>query len=217
MSIIGYYQGDLVVRRGAEKAELRREKNNKKSGFYLYFMDSRWRFKDSISIETTNSFGQAQFTAPSIIHSRYNKTYTIYATKVGYITNEKNITIVNIPNLLIKEEIRSEYKRDERVTFTVIDNSSKPIANATIKFNDSTYYSDEKGKVTITIPPEYGMYTLIITKEGYATYIVDISTEVYKDYSILLGFICYAVFFVAIIVVVIIIILLLYKDRERIM
>ncbi|MHA1499943.1 MAG: hypothetical protein ACTSRT_20640 [Promethearchaeota archaeon] len=182
----------------------------------VILMDNIRRFKEPFIIEKTDSLGQVQFTAPQIIYSRYNKTYSIFASKVGYITNEKIITVINIPNLLIKEEIKSGYKKDEIVTITIIDNSSKSITGATIRLEDNTYYSGDNGKVTLTMPSYNGYYKLIITKEGYANYLTDIRVnEPYLDYSPLIGFLCAVFGFVAFIVILIIVIFLIYRERKK--
>lgn len=140
----------------------------------VILMDNNRQFEDQQNVEITNIYGKVQFTAPSLIYDPSDKTYSIVAIKVGYITNEKNITVINIPNLLIKEEIKTKYKRDEIVTITVIDNASKPVENATIQFEDNTYYSDDNGKVILITPSHNGLYKLKITKEGYANYLVNI-------------------------------------------
>lgn len=165
-----------------------------------------WQFKN---IEITDSNGKVQFTAPSIIYGSTNRIYSILAMKVGYITNEKNITVINVPNLLIREEIKSKYNKNEIIAITIIDNSSKPIANATIQFEDNTYYSDDNGKVTLTMPPYNGEYKLKITKEGYANHLVIISVyEPYLSPGPMMGFICLLSIVVFIIILVVV---LIYK------
>jgi hypothetical protein len=182
----------------------------------VMWMNKNRQFED---FKITDRYGKVQFTAPSIIYYPKNITYSIFATKVGYIANEKNITVINIPNLFIKEEIKTKYKQDEIVTFTIVDKSSKPIENAILQLEDSpsnTCYSDKNGKVTVTTPAEDGLYKLKITKEGYANYLADVIVdEPYLDYSPLIGFLCLLFAVVASVVILSIGILINKKARKK--
>lgn len=73
----------------------------------VILIDNIRQYRDEYYIHRTDSYGKAQFIAPSLIDWNVNRTYSIFAMKVGYISNEKNITIIDIPNIQIKEEIRT--------------------------------------------------------------------------------------------------------------
>ncbi len=140
----------------------------------VILLDKEKAFGSQEYIEYTDHNGEVQFTAPSLIYYPLNKTFSIVAIKVGYITNDKNITIINIPTILNKEEIKTTYKFREIFTLTVIDDSSEPIENATIEFQGAIFHSDNNGKITLNTGRNIGHYELKIMKEGYANYEYDI-------------------------------------------
>ena len=182
----------------------------------VIFIDNIRLYRKEYYIERTDSYGKVQFTAPSLTQGTIDRTYTLFAMKVGFIANEKNITIKNIPNLQIKEEIKTKYNHDEIVTITVIDYSSKPVVNATIEFEDNLYYSDDNGKVSLTMPSYNGKYELKIVKEGYANVVYDIYiNELYQDFSPMIGFIFILLLFIALIIFLIIIFAITLKKKFK--
>lgn len=182
----------------------------------VILMDNNRQFEDQQYIDITDINGKVEFSAPSLIHFPMNKTYSIVAIKVGYITNEKNITIINIPNLLIEEEIKTTYKFREIFTYTVIDDSSEPIENATIEFQDAIFYSDNNGKFILNTGYHIGPYQLKITKEGYANLLIDIIVQDhYQDPGPMIGFIFLLGIFIAFIVILVIFIVIVLNKRFR--
>lgn len=142
-------------------------------------MDTSRKERVEPQIKKTNTQGIVECTAPPLPYVG-DIQVTIYAFKPGYISAEKNITILDLLNLAIKEPLLSYYTTQEVVDFTIVswsNNTFIPIQHAIIEFNSNHYGSDEQGKVTVPMPDEIGEFKLIITKPGYVSFTTVITVD----------------------------------------
>ena len=114
------------------------------------------------NVYTTDENGMATLSAPEINH---NATYTIYASKTGYTSDKKAISILNIN---IPETVSNGF-----INGFVIDQDKEYIENVLIcavlkGTSDNSLkcaYTNEQGLYNITLSP--GTYNVSAKKNGY--------------------------------------------------
>jgi hypothetical protein len=114
----------------------------------------------------TDATGKATFTAPD--PGVESVVYTITAEKIGYITEEKSITVIKI-YIISAITPSTPPKAGEEFTITIIA-KGMPLAGATVTFNGKTTMSSGDGKLTLTAPSSAGDYALTASYEGYGAY-----------------------------------------------
>ena len=115
----------------------------------------------------TNATGTTILLAPRILPGE-NTTFPLLVSKDGYNDTTVYITVLNVPQLFLT--VASSYLFE--VTYfilTVIDDNGTVVANATIRFNATTYYSDTNGTVLLATPHVLKTTDMVInaTKQGY--------------------------------------------------
>jgi hypothetical protein len=113
--------------------------------------------------QTTDSSGQATFTAPSITA---NKDIVTTAIKDGYADDSAVVTVVNVPKLVIVPP-SGEITTTSSFDITIADDAGSSIVGATVTFNGNTYTSGAQGLVTLTAPETEGTYTITATKAEF--------------------------------------------------
>lgn len=123
----------------------------------------------------TNSSGQAVLFAPetpitSIAGEPADMTAVIEASKEGYENATKNITVINVPLLLINVSgQRPDGKYNSPITVTVYDESLAMIDGATVTLIDGHGEQVEttvNGQATFTVDHEF-VVTIKANKSGY--------------------------------------------------
>ena len=113
-------------------------------------------------IKTTDSSGQATFTAPAVITPR---EFTILATKVGHAEALETIMILNIPKLIIV--VQGEVSAGSTFQVIIADDTGNAVVGATITINNNIFTTGANGIATVTAPSEEGTYTISATFPGY--------------------------------------------------
>ena len=110
-----------------------------------------------IGTDTTDSNGQATFTAPEVTSDR---TYTIKVTKEGYAPDPdtNTITVINIPRLTIV--VPDEVQATTTFEVAVADDTGSAIVGAIITFNEKTYTTGVNGIAKLTAPKTKGDYPI---------------------------------------------------------
>jgi len=111
----------------------------------------------------TDSTGKATFTAPD--PGVESVVYTINAEKAGYVSAEKQITVIKIFDITVIGPTTAP-KAGETFTVTIIA-KGMPLAGATVTFNGKTSTSGGDGKITLTAPSSAGDYTVTATYGNY--------------------------------------------------
>ena len=125
------------------------------------------------NIKETNDNGIIAYTPPEI-YSESKSYLTIIAAKVGYITNETIVHIIDLPNLRTTDT--PVLYGNEIYNAIVKDDSGNLINNAEVSIWDKNFttmyvknYTDENGEVTLRAPSEPGTYFYKSVKTGYAS------------------------------------------------
>jgi len=113
----------------------------------------------------TGTDGKVTFTVPD--PGVDSAIYEISASKVGYITATKSITVINKWDITIVGP-SGKIEQGKKYTFTIIAKGS-PLAGAIITFNGKTYTSGGDGKISLTMPDKIGDYTISATFPNYLT------------------------------------------------
>jgi len=116
-----------------------------------------------IETKKTGSDGKASFTVPD--PGVDSAIYEISASKVGYITETKSITVINKWDITIVGP-SGKIEKGKKYTFSIIA-KGQALAGATVTINGKTYTSDGEGKVAVTIPDKTGDYTITATFPNY--------------------------------------------------
>jgi hypothetical protein len=115
----------------------------------------------------TNATGKATFRAPFVIPDA-NNTFSITASKEGYVSTNWSILILNIPQLF--PTVPSPMIM-ENTTFivTVLNDEGTPVENVTLMFEHNNYSTDRNGIVRLTTPAVKKTETSILSvkKQGY--------------------------------------------------
>ena len=149
---------------------------------------------DDIEIYYTNSTGKVLITAPNV---EQDKIYNISSKKVGYLSSNEVITILNnetveLDQLIISGPDQVNEGENFQVTITIYDpmgEVSIPINQATVIFNDNYYITNSEGKATLKAPSvdQDTTYMIYVSKldyeEGSSSIIVRemVSTEPNKQ------------------------------------
>ena len=107
------------------------------------------------------------FTAPSISSAI---PMTITANKEGFPEVTKQITILNVPKLIIISNSTNISLKNKPYNMELIiaDDEGRAIVGAIVTFNGATYMSGANGIVTILTPYEPESYTVEVSKEGFS-------------------------------------------------
>jgi hypothetical protein len=110
-----------------------------------------------VSTMTTDSNGEATFTAPEVTSDR---TYTVSTSKAGYApeTDQITVRVINVPRLVISAD--EKVGPGESFEVAVAKDSGDPVIGATVEFNGKTYTTKAGGVATLTAPTEKGDYTI---------------------------------------------------------
>jgi hypothetical protein len=163
----------------------------------------------------TNSSGMVRFAAPSVLPDT-NNTYNITVSKVGYISNQTSIKILNIPQLYLHVLGTLDGRVFTKLIYvTVIDDSGNLIENATITLNNESYTTDKYGNVTIITPNFKTQMSILIfvQKIGYKSD-SSLITIYPMDQDVFPDVICYTIFLFIIIIIILFIWFVIKKGKK---
>jgi hypothetical protein len=112
---------------------------------------------------TTTTTGHITLTAPTVTT---NIPYTIAATAVGYADASAQITVLNVPKLIIAV-LTTDIKAGQDFEIAVADDSGAPIIGATVTLQGTTVRTGAGGVATLKAPTTQGDYTLTATFGTY--------------------------------------------------
>ena len=130
---------------------------------------------------TTNASGQATSNGMGAIGS--NKTYTVTATRVGYLSNTGTVTLSQYTQGTLTIVLSTPPPTTIKVT--VLDDGNNPISGATVSATGVTFASTTNGSGQ-AISNDMGAigtnesYTVTATKSGYAS---DVGTVTFSQYT----------------------------------
>ena len=121
---------------------------------------------NGIGTATTDTDGEATFTAPTITSDR---SYTVKASKAGYAPETDTVTVfvTNIPELVISSD--SEVQAGATFEVAVAKDTGDPVVGATVTFNGETYKTKAGGVVTVTAPDKEGDYTITASFKDFVS------------------------------------------------
>jgi hypothetical protein len=112
---------------------------------------------------TTTTSGSVTLTAPSV---STNIPYTIAATAVGYSDASAQVTVLNVPKLIVAVTT-SNIKAGQDFQIVVADDTGNPVIGATVTLQGATVKTGAGGVATLKAPTTAGNYTITATFGNY--------------------------------------------------